>query len=117
MAEWVAVRQQDSGLWPCFFDEPDTPPDTSGCAGIAAAVAIGVREAILSADHLPTARRTYTALVDGYLDADGWLRGASPSNKAEAMAADLQRSTCRIVAPWGMGLFAQLAAALTVSPT
>lgn len=112
MARWVSRRQLESGLWPCFFDEPATLPDTSGCAGIAAAVAIGVRQGILPVDGLPTARRTYVALLDGYLDPDGWLRGVAPSNKGEAAAVDLQRTNCRIIAPWGMGLFAQLAAAL-----
>jgi hypothetical protein len=58
------------------------------------------------------AERAFRTLTTGFLDPDGRLLGASQSNKKEAHQIDLQRSTTRVIAPWGMGLFAQVAAAL-----
>ncbi len=112
MAAWVSRRRQQDGLWPCFFDEPQTLPDTSGSSGIAAAIALGVRGGMIDKCHLEVATTAYQTLFANYLDPDGWLRGASQSNKREAAEIDLQRSSTRFIAPWGMGLFAQLAASL-----
>ena len=111
VAAWVGTFQLPGGLWPCFFKEPSTVPDTSGSAGIAAAIALGVNRGIIDPVHQPIALATRQGLAD-FLTQDGWLRGASQSNKKEAAARDLQRSQYRVVAPWGMGLFAQLLAAL-----
>ncbi len=112
MAAWVARRQSGDGLWPCFFDEPDILPDTSGSSGIAAALALGVLHGMFDDSHLSAARRAHEALINDYLDPDGWLRGASQSNKGETVGIDIQRIRFRVIAPWGMGLFAQLTAAL-----
>lgn len=108
---WTLSHQRQDGLWPCFFDEPDTVPDTSGSAGLAAAIAIAARHGLVDAACTPSAARTLDALTQR-LTPDGWLTGASPSNKREAAAIDVQRSAFRIIGPWGMGLMAQLAAAL-----
>ncbi|MCC5844598.1 MAG: hypothetical protein JJU05_10140 [Verrucomicrobia bacterium] len=43
---------------------------------------------------------------------DGGLTGTSQSNKKESHAMDIQRHPFRVTAPWGQGLFGQLAAAL-----
>ncbi len=111
LAAWVAKHQQPDGLWSCFLKEPGLLPDTSGSAGIAAAVALAVRTGMLGREHLATAQRAKDALMK-QLTPDGWLRGVSQSNKSEAAGLDLQRSTHRVIAPWGMGLLAQLTAAL-----
>lgn len=112
MAEWAGLRQNAGSLWPCFFDEREVLPDASGCAGIAAAIALGVRQGMIDSRFLPVARAAYETLSSTHLEPDGWLRGVSQSNKPEAEGIDLQRSKFRVIAPWGMGLFAQLAAAL-----
>jgi hypothetical protein len=111
VAQWTTRHQQADGLWPCFLKESGVLPDTSGSAGIAAAIALAVRHGMLGREHLATARRTRDALMK-QLTPDGWLRGVSQVNKPEAAGMDLQRSTHRVIAPWGMGLFAQLLANL-----
>jgi len=111
VAAWVGRHQQPDGLWPCFLKENEVRPDTSGCAGIAAAVALGVREGMIDSDHLSVARLACDALWN-HTTIDGWLRGASQSNKKETHHMDIQRDPFRVVAPWGMGMFAQLLAAL-----
>jgi len=77
MAQWVGKRQLSNGLWPSFLDEPAILPDTSGSSGIAAAIAIAVRQNMLPPCHQLSARKAHDRLIDDYLDQDGWLRGAS----------------------------------------
>jgi hypothetical protein len=107
-AAWAVRRQLPSGLWAVFVDEPDTPPDTSGSAGIAAALALGARHGLLGAEHRAAAEKTLNALW-GYLAPDGFLRGVAQVNKA---GEALQRSDYRVISQMGMGLMAQLIAAL-----
>lgn len=115
MARWIVRHQLESGVWPCFLKEPNVLPDTSGSAGIAAAIALGVRHEMLGTNFLPAARKAYEGLWK-YLTPDGWLTGVAQSNKGETHAMDIQRSRHRVIAPWGMGLLAQLAAALHARP-
>ena len=112
---WVAKHQPPDGLWPCFLKEPDILPDTSGSAGIAAAIALAVRHGMLGREHLVTAQRAKAALLE-QLTPDGWLRGVAQSNKRETHHMDIQRSSYRVIAPWGMGMLAQLLAALEQVP-
>lgn len=107
---WAGKHQKTNGLWPCFLKESGTVTDTSGSAGIAAAIALGAAVNILDAAFLPSAIAARAGLTE-CLAPDGWLRGASQSNKREAEEYDLQRSDYRVIAPWGMGLYAQLIAA------
>lgn len=111
MAVWAREHQEETGLWPCYLKEESVLPDTSGSSGIAAAIAIGVREGILPQNHLPTARLAKSGLMQ-HLTPDGWLKGVSQSNKGVTHAMDIQRSKFRVIAPWGMGMLAQLLAAL-----
>lgn len=111
MSHWVARNQNPDGLWPCFLKEPDILPDTSGSAGIAAAIAIAVSVGLLPKDHLESPLRAKAALME-YLTPDGWLTGVAQSNKAVTLEMDIQRSKYRVIGPWGMGLLAQLLAAL-----
>ncbi|EIQ01801.1 endopolygalacturonase [Opitutaceae bacterium TAV1] len=111
VAAWVTRHQLPDGLWPCFLKENDLLPDSSGSAGIAAALALGVRHGMVDASLLPAAAKALDGLMT-FMTHDGWLRGTAQSNKRETHHMDIQRSSFRVIAPWGMGLFAQLAAAL-----
>ena len=107
-AKFVRSLQRADGLWSCFLDAAATAPDTSGSAGLAAALARGARAGWLDeADHAAAAR-TWSALL-GHLTPDGLLGGAAPSNRG---GESLQRSAHRVLSPMGMGLMGQLAAAL-----
>jgi rhamnogalacturonyl hydrolase YesR len=107
-AKFVRALQRADGLWSCFLDDVAAASDTSGSAGIAAALARGARAGWLDeADHA-LAARTWSALL-GHLTPDGLLGGAAPANRG---GESLQRSAHRVLSPMGMGLMGQLAAAL-----
>lgn len=108
LAAWAQPFQRADGLWSVFVDEPQLAPDTAGSAGIAAALAIGVREGWLDAQ----ARRAAENARDGlknYLTPDGFLGGVAQSNKG---GEALQRGDYRVIFQMAMGLTAQLIAAL-----
>jgi rhamnogalacturonyl hydrolase YesR len=100
--------QLPSGLWSVFVDEPDLLPDTSGSAGIGAALALAAKHGWLDASARTTAETCLTGLKQ-HLTPDGFLGGASQSNKG---GPGLQRSDYRVIYPMGMGMTAQLIAAL-----
>ncbi len=102
--------QRPDGLYSCFLDEPAIAPDTSGSAGIAAAMALAARHGLVGSEFRDAARATWKGLV-AKLTGDGFLTGVSQSNKREAGEA-LQRSDYRVTLQFGMGLMAQLKAAL-----
>ena len=108
LARWTRSFQRPDGLWSVFLHEPELAPDTAGCAGIAAALAIGARRGWLEREDLEAAQRAHDAL-ENYLTPDGFLRGVSQSNKG---GEALQRSSYRPIYQMGMGLMAQLVAAL-----
>ncbi len=108
LARWTQEFQRPDGLWSCFVDELHTPPDTAGSAGIGAALAIGAREGWLGADALASAMRCHRGLV-GHLAPDGFLGGVAQANKG---GESLQRGDYRVIYQMGMGLMAQLIAAL-----
>lgn len=81
MAEWTGRRQNARGLWPCFFDEPGVLPDTSGSAGIAAAVALEVQRRIIDSRLRNVAELAFEELSATYLEPDGWLRGARKATR------------------------------------
>lgn len=102
--------QRTDGLYSCFLDQPEIAPDASGSAGIAAAMAIAANNGLIGAEYRESARATWKGLV-AKLTGDGFLTGVSQSNKKEAGEA-LQRSDYRVTLQFGMGLMAQLKAAL-----
>ncbi|WP_283434094.1 glycoside hydrolase family 88 protein [Neorhodopirellula lusitana] len=104
--EHVLRHQQDNGLWRNLFDLPEQTVDTSGSAGIAAALAIGAAEGILPDRARLAAIRTKEGL-SAYLTADGLLAHGTPSNRSPEA-----QSNRRVIFPVGMGLTAQLLAAL-----
>lgn len=106
-AKWVSGLQKESGLWNCFLHK-DVPPDTSGSAGIAAALAIAVRNGLLPEEYLKVSEKTFRGL-EKFLTPDGFLTGVAQSNRG---GQDLQESEYRVISQMGMGLMAQLSAAL-----
>ena len=108
LAQWALQFQLPDGLWSVFLDETELLPDTSGSAAIATAFALGARRGWLEPEFLEAAQLTNRAL-DAYLTPDGFLRGASASNKG---GEELQRAPYRPIYQMGMGLMAQLIAAL-----
>lgn len=107
-AAFVRPLQRRDGLWNCFLDDPAVAPDTSGSAGIAAALALGAASGVLTKDDTAAARRTWAAL-ESRLTPDGYLTGVAQSNRG---GEALQRSDYRVISAMGMGLMAQLLAAL-----
>ena len=108
LAAWVLPFQRADGLWSVILDKPELTPDTSGSAGIAAALAIGAQRGWLEANARTAAAKTLAGLKQ-HLTPDGFLGGVSQANKSNE---DLQRGTYRVIYQMGMGLMAQLIAAL-----
>jgi unsaturated rhamnogalacturonyl hydrolase len=108
LAAWVLPFQRADGLWSVFVDQPELTPDTSGSAGIAAALAIGAQQGWLDATARAAAVRTLAALR-AHLTPDGFLGGVAQANKG---GEALQRGGYRVIYQMAMGLMAQLIAAL-----
>ncbi len=104
-------RQQRNGLWLNFTDDVDTTIDTSGSAGIAAALAIGARGRLLPPDMRAAAERALQGLL-AYLTPDGLLTGCAQDNRG---GEALQREAYHVIHPAGGGLLGQLIAALRVT--
>lgn len=107
-ATWAAGLQTESGLWSCFAGEPETGAETSGSAGIAAALARGAAAGLLPESMRDPARRALAGLRP-HLTPDGFLGGTAQSNRG---GEELQRGGYRVITQMGMGLMGQLAAAL-----
>ncbi len=107
LAGWVQSYQQEDGLWRCFLHE-NVRPDTSGSAGIAAALALAIKHDLLSDSYSSVCQRTREGLIP-HLTPDGLLTGVAQSNRG---GESLQRSDYRVISPMGMGLMAQLISAL-----
>jgi len=108
VAEFLLRHQREDGLWGNFVHDPDSRHDTSGSAGLAAALARASRRGWLGEEALEAARRTREGLV-AQLTPDGLLGGAAQSNKG---GDGLQTGSYRVLYQMGMGLMAQLVAAL-----
>jgi hypothetical protein len=112
MAGWIQGHQRADGLWGVIVSQPDLTADTGGCAGIAAALAIGAKHGWLDPTAKSSARKVLDAL-QRHLTPDGFLTGVSQSNKG---GEAIQRSDYRVIYQMGMGLMAQLLAALDSAP-
>jgi unsaturated rhamnogalacturonyl hydrolase len=108
-ARFSLALRMGNGLWPVFADDPHTGVDTSGSAGIAAALAMGARAGWLGGVEREAARQAKQAL-DGWLTPDGFLTGQAQENKK---GEELQRSRYRAMMQLGLGLWAQLTGALS----
>lgn len=109
LADLARRTQRADGLWNCFIADPNGLPDTSGSAGIAAALALSARAGwIDSSTAIPPAERAWQGLLP-HIAADGRLGGVAQSNRG---GEELQRSDYRVLSAMGAGLAAQLHAAL-----
>ncbi|MRX65373.1 glycoside hydrolase family 88 protein [Maribacter luteus] len=98
----ISMQQKD-GLWNCFMDQ-DVAPDTSGSAGISAAIVTGVENGILNPSYNKAAEKCWMGLQD-YITPDGFLKGVAQDNRG---GIGLQQSDYRVIAQMGMGMMAQL---------
>lgn len=99
--------QRNDGLWSCFMHK-DVLADTSGSAGISAAIMIGIHHGILPASYARFAKKCWSSLQN-YLSPDGYLRGVAQDNRG---GIQLQESDYRVIAQMGMGMMGQLYAYL-----
>lgn len=95
-------------LWSCYLDEPETGIETSGSSGIAAALALGAKHGLLPREMMADAEDALAALVH-HLTPDGILGGVSQHNCG---GEELQKGGYRVLSQMGMGLMAQLYAAV-----
>ncbi|WP_127583361.1 glycoside hydrolase family 88 protein [Paenibacillus koleovorans] len=110
-AHLIALQGED-GLWACFVDDPATGADTSGSAGIAAALALGASHGKLPDEARRSAEKAFVGL-QAYLTPDGLLAGVAQNNRG---GEALQKSGYRVISQMAMGLMGQLAGALGRTP-
>lgn len=108
VSELLLKHQREDGLWGNFIHDPGSSTDTSGSAGLAAAMARAHASGWLDANAKQAAQRTLTGLTR-HLTPDGLLAGAAQSNKG---GEGLQKGSYRTIYQMGMGLKMQLMAAL-----
>lgn len=104
----ILPLQNERGLWSCFAHQPETGDETSGSAGVAAALLLAAELGCAGESAITAAKMTLNGLTS-YLSPDGLLSGVSQSNKIEAGEA-LQRYGFRCRSQMGQGLAVQLAA-------
>ncbi len=100
----VIAYQQPNGLWYCFMHEPETGLETSGTAGIAAALTYGHQKGLLPASVLDVVAKARKGLT-AYFTPDGYLTGTAQGNKG---GNALQRNGFRVISPYTLGFLAHL---------
>lgn len=103
-ASYVIQFQNQDGMWYCFMHEPETGVETSGTAGIAAALMYAHQLGILD-DKAAGAADKATAGLLHFLTPDGLLTGTAQVNKG---GEALQRSGYRVISPYTLGFFGYL---------
>ncbi len=103
-ADYVMLFQQPDGMWYCYMHEPETGVETSGTAGIAAAIKYGYQLGVLNDKAAIAATKATTALMN-FLTPDGLLTGTAQVNKG---GEALQRSGYRVISPYTLGFMAYL---------
>lgn len=109
-AKHFAGLQDAEGMWHMFASEPETAPESSGTAGIATALAIGIRHGWLGKEYEKIARKALKAL-ENRLTPDGFLTCVAHCNRPEG-GEKFQRETKGSILKFGMGFYAQLLAEL-----
>jgi unsaturated rhamnogalacturonyl hydrolase len=104
IAEVAVSWRQPGWLWTCFLDDAATGIDTSGSAGISAALALAASRQLLPASYMEIAQHNLLEL-SSYLTPDGILAGVAQHN---AGGMELQRGGYRVCSQMGLGLWAQL---------
>jgi len=105
-AKHYAGLQDAEGMWHMFACEPETAPESSGTAGIATAMAIGVRHGWLGKEYEKIARKALIA-IENRLTPDGFLTCVAHCNRPEG-GEKFQRETKGSILKFGMGFYAQL---------
>ncbi|MCW5966145.1 MAG: glycoside hydrolase family 88 protein [Bryobacterales bacterium] len=100
--QWGLPFQRADGLWCAFLPEPEVAPDTSGSAGIGAALRIAQRLGVAEPAWEQAAQRALQGCISR-LSAHGFLGGVSQSNKREG-GEPFQRSSHRVSMQFAMGL-------------
>ena len=100
--EKVLSYQQSNGLWYCFFHRPETGLETSGTAGITAALTYGFQNKLLSQNAKEAATNARMGLLP-YLTPDGYLHGTAQVNKG---GDTLQQNGFRVISPYTLGFLA-----------
>lgn len=98
----VLRYQQANGLWYCFFHRPETGLETSGTAGITAALTYGYKNGLLNEIAKKAAEKAQNGLFP-YLTPDGYLTGTAQVNKG---GEALQQNGFRVISPYTLGFFA-----------
>ncbi|WP_291100646.1 MULTISPECIES: glycoside hydrolase family 88 protein [unclassified Flavobacterium] len=106
--EMVLSLQQDNGLWYCFINDSKTGIETSGSAGIAAALAYGYKNGLLNKKSKEAAHKTWEGLSP-YITADGLLTVTSQVNKGGEI---LQRDGFRVISNYTLGFLGILESAI-----
>ena len=100
--EKVMAYQQSNGLWYNFFNRPETGLETSGTAGIAAALTYGYHNRLLNKSAKEAALKAQKGLLP-YLTPDGYLIGTAQVNKG---GDALQQNGFRVISPYTLGFLA-----------
>ena len=98
----LAACQRDDGAFTTLLDDPTSPVEISGTAGIACGILGGLREGLLDARHRAVAERALGATV-ARIGADGLLAEVSDGT---AMGRDLDhyRRIPNVPTPYGQAL-------------
>jgi unsaturated rhamnogalacturonyl hydrolase len=102
--------QDKEGMWHMFACEPETAPESSGTAGVATALAIGMRNGWIGKEYEKPVQKALKALTNR-LTPDGFLTAVAHCNRAEG-GEKFQRETKGSILQFGMGFYAQLLAEL-----
>lgn len=102
--EKVIAYQQPKGLWFNFFHQSETGLETSGTAGIAAALTYGFQHGLLNENAKNVAIKAQIGLLS-YITPDGYLTGTAQVNKG---GDALQKNGFRVISPYTLGFFAHL---------
>ena len=98
----VIDYQQVNGLWYNFFHKPETGFETSGTAGITAALSYSLKKGLLSENVKNPILKAQNALLP-YLTPDGFLTGTAQVNKG---GDALQQNGFRVISPYTLGFLA-----------
>ncbi len=109
-ANYLRTLQDAEGMWHVFAEELETIPESSGTAGIATAMAIGIRRGWIGEEFRPVALKSLAALRSR-LTPDGFLKSVAYCNRAEG-GEEFQRKSKGSILQFGMGFYAQLVAEL-----
>lgn len=100
----VLAYQQNNGLWYNFFHQSETGFETSGTAGIAAALMYGFNNNLLDDSAKNAAIKAQKGLLN-YITPDGFLTGTAQINKPQG-GEGLQLNGFRVISPYTLGFFA-----------